>query len=71
MNVAPPSSVMSDYVLPSGERRRRLSGQEYLNGIPNDVLDAPKRVLGEAAHHRFGFSVGYGESPVSPANNPI
>ena len=51
--------------------RFALSRQEYLNGIPNDALDDPKRVLGEAAHHGFGFSVGYGESPVSPANNPI
>ena len=51
--------------------RFALTGQEYLDEIPNDVLDDPKRVWGEAAHHGFGFSVGYGESPVSPANNPI
>ena len=51
--------------------RFALSGQEYLDGIPNDALDDPKRVLGEAAYHGFGFSVGYGESPVSPTNNPI
>ena len=65
VNVYPFDRVGGDYV------GFALPGQEYLDGILNDVLDDPKRVLGKVAHHRLGFSVGYGESPVAPTNNPV
>ena len=63
VNVAPPFGYVRPCFLPSVKRRRRLSGQEYLNGIPNDVLDAPKRVWGK----RLIMDSG---SPSATANPP-